>query len=216
MAPRDFIIWGSKGHGLVLAELIRLIGDRVVALVDNDPQASAIMPDTPLYIGHDGFRTAVARHASAELHGVAAVGGGRGADRQAIHHAFTTAGIAVIALIHPRAHVCASARIGAGSHVMAGATIAAEARIGPDCIVNHGAVVEHECVLSAGVHVGPGATLCGCVSAGDNAFVGAGAVVLPRLRLGEGCTVGAGAVVTRHVTPGAIVAGNPARPRDGA
>jgi acetyltransferase-like isoleucine patch superfamily enzyme len=36
-------------------------------------------------------------------------------------------------------------------------------------------------------------------------------VIIGDVTIGERAVVGAGAVVTRHVRPGAIVAGNPAR-----
>ena len=47
---------------------------------------------------------------------------------------------------------------------------------------------------------------------GDGASIGSGATVLGGITVGEGAIVGAGAVVTRDVAPGAVVAGNPARP----
>jgi UDP-2-acetamido-3-amino-2,3-dideoxy-glucuronate N-acetyltransferase len=45
------------------------------------------------------------------------------------------------------------------------------------------------------------------------ASLGSGAVILGGLRIGEGALVGAGAVVTRDVSPGETVVGNPARLR---
>ena len=45
----------------------------------------------------------------------------------------------------------------------------------------------------------------------ENAFIGARAFVLPGITIGAGAVVGACAVVTRHVPPGSVVAGNPAR-----
>ncbi len=46
----------------------------------------------------------------------------------------------------------------------------------------------------------------------DGVSIGSGATVLGGVRIGRGAMVGAGAVVTRDVEPGAVVAGNPARP----
>jgi UDP-2-acetamido-3-amino-2,3-dideoxy-glucuronate N-acetyltransferase len=46
----------------------------------------------------------------------------------------------------------------------------------------------------------------------DGASIGSGAVVLGGVTVGADSLVGAGAVVTRDVAPGAVVAGNPARP----
>jgi len=46
----------------------------------------------------------------------------------------------------------------------------------------------------------------------DGVSIGSGATVLGGVRIGRGAMIGAGAVVTRDVEPGAVVAGNPARP----
>jgi acetyltransferase-like isoleucine patch superfamily enzyme len=44
------------------------------------------------------------------------------------------------------------------------------------------------------------------------ASIGTGATILGGVTIGELAVVGAGSVVTRSVEPGAVVAGNPARP----
>ena len=48
------------------------------------------------------------------------------------------------------------------------------------------------------------------------ASIGSGAVILGGVTIGEGALVGAGAVVTKDVAAGAVVVGNPARPRGGS
>lgn len=50
------------------------------------------------------------------------------------------------------------------------------------------------------------------ITIGDNAFVGARAFVLPGISVGLGAVVGACSVVTKNVSAGMMVAGNPARP----
>jgi acetyltransferase-like isoleucine patch superfamily enzyme len=44
------------------------------------------------------------------------------------------------------------------------------------------------------------------------ASIGSGAVLLCGITVGENALIGAGSVVTKDVAPGAVVAGNPARP----
>lgn len=45
----------------------------------------------------------------------------------------------------------------------------------------------------------------------DNVSIGAGVIILPGLTLRKGCKIGAGSVVTKDVSEGELVYGNPAR-----
>jgi maltose O-acetyltransferase len=51
------------------------------------------------------------------------------------------------------------------------------------------------------------------VRIGNNVWIGGAAVVLPGVEIGDDVVIGAGSVVTRSVARGAVVVGNPARPR---
>lgn len=211
MSENRYVLWGSAGHAKVLAAAIALRNGRVVALFDNLPVQSALR-DVPLYIGEEGFLSWAAQtHVLGDVVGLAAIGGHRGRDRLRIQAFFQAHGLRCLSIVHPRAVVCPTARVGAGSQILAGAVIASDVQIGSASIVNHNASVDHECVLGMGVHVGPGATLCGCVQVGDNVMIGAGATVLPRVTIAPNCLVGAGSIVTRDLPENSIVCGNPAR-----
>lgn len=209
-----WLVWGSSGHGKVLADAIGLCGGSIELLVDNDPDARACVTGARLLRGEAGLKEWLAQAppgTAGAMCAAVAIGGARGADRRAIAALLRECGFSVEPVIHPSAAVARSAAIAYGCHVLANAVVAADARIGPMTIVNNGSIVDHECELGAGVHVAPGATLCGCVTVEDDAMVGAGATILPRLRIGRGAVVGAGATVTKNVPPGKTVAGCPAR-----
>lgn len=210
--PTDWIIWGSKGHGMVVADAIQLNGGRVAALVDNDPAAMPCVAGAVVCRGETGLREWLnAQNRRAELSGAIAIGGTRGENRVEIGTLLRAMGVRLTPVIHPTAAVSATAAVSEGCHVLANAVVAAGAALGPMTIINNGAVVDHECELAEGVHVAPGAVLCGCISVGQHSMIGAGATVLPRLSIGRRCIIGAGATVTRNVPDKAVVVGSPAK-----
>ena len=212
MSTPKFILWGAQGHALVLAEIVQQRGGEVVALFDSAPTASTVLPGIEILGGLAAYQAWIQEQENVRsISAIAAIGGARGRDRREFLEIFRNSGLKTPALIHNRAVVSFSAKIGENSHILAGAVIAPMAEIGEVCIVNTNASVDHECVLAAGVQVAPGATLCGCVRVGENTLIGAGSVVLPRIRIGANVVVGAGSVVTRDIPDGAVVFGNPAK-----
>ncbi len=115
-------------------------------------------------------------------------------------------------LIHPSAVVSPTARIGAGTVVMAGAIINARAEIGEDCIINTGAIVEHDCILDDGVHAAPRSVMGGTCRIGKATLFGIGSSMRPGTTIGANVVVGAGSTVVSAIADGLTVVGNPARP----
>jgi sugar O-acyltransferase (sialic acid O-acetyltransferase NeuD family) len=111
------------------------------------------------------------------------------------------------------ATVALDAELGDGTVVLHHAHVGPAARLGKGVIVNTGAIVEHDVVLGACAHVAPGAVVLGGSRIGARVLIGSGARVLPGITVGDDAVVGAGAVVVDDVAPGALVLGQPARPR---
>ena len=208
---KSLVLWGATGQAIVLAEFVQRLDFEIVALFDNDPNATSPLPGVPLHRGEsfEDWRRAGDR----KLYGLVAIGGEHGEDRLEIARRFEAAGVELPSVVHPAAYVARDAGVGEGAQILAGAVVCARAFIGRCVIVNTRASVDHESAVGEGAHIGPGATLAGCVEVGRGAFVGTGASVLPRIKIGPGAIVGAGAVVTRDVPERAVVAGSPATVR---
>jgi sugar O-acyltransferase (sialic acid O-acetyltransferase NeuD family) len=205
-----WIVWGASGHAKVLREAIAATGLPLIATFDNNASVRPPFPDVPLFHGREGFVRWRREHPG--VYGfLIAIGGAHGPTRCELHAWLASEGLVPLTVRHPTAFVADSVKIGAGCH-LAQAAVAVDATLGEQCIINTGAVVDHECVLGHGVHVGPGASIAGCVVIEDHAFIGTGATVLPRVKIGAHAVVGAGAVVVGDVTEGTVVVGVPARP----
>ena len=114
-------------------------------------------------------------------------------------------------IVHPRATVAASARLGRGSVVLAGSVLCAEAAVGDHVLILENTSVGHNTRVGDFTTLSAGVTLLGRAEVGRGAFVGGGACIAPTLRIGDSGLVGMGAVVIADVRPGSVVAGNPAR-----
>lgn len=212
MATPKFILWGAKGHALVLAEIVQEQGGKIIALFDSSAATNTVLPGVEIHRGLAAYDAWLLKQENVQsISAIAAIGGARGRDRREFLEVFRRSGFKTPTLIHSSAVVSRSAYIGENSHILAGAVIAPMVELGEACIVNTNASVDHECLLAAGVHVAPGATLCGCVWVGENTLIGAGSVVLPRIRIGSNVVIGAGSVVTRDIPDGVMAFGNPAK-----
>lgn len=200
------VILGGSGHALVVAEAAKLAGLRIAGFFDDDPDAPAGSGDGSiprlggldmrrlppgskwiLGVGNIDFRKKLLAACPTELQ-----------DR-------------AVTIVHPRAIVSPSARLGRGVWVGPGAIVHTRAQIGDHAITNSGAIIEHECRVGSNTHIAPGATLGGRVEVLADTLVGLGASVLPNVRIGTACVVGTGSVVIRDVDDNERVVGVPAR-----
>ncbi len=112
--------------------------------------------------------------------------------------------------IHQSAIIDPSAHMSHGTFVSMNVSIGVHAKVGNHCILNTGAVVDHEAELGDFVQVGAGAVIGAEARIEDEAFIGAGATIVSGVTIGKGARVGAGSVVIASVDEGKTVFGNPA------
>ena len=200
------VILGGGGHGAVVAEAVHAAGvHELIGFCDDDPIRQGVGG-----LAHRGTIAAAWTLADGLVLGV----GNVALRRQWLEHGIGC-GLHAPAIVHPRAWVSPSARLGAGVVVMAGAIIQARADIGAGTIINTGASVDHDCHIGAYAHCAPGARVAGDVTIGEGCLIGMMACVIEGRHIGAGALIAAGAVVVRDVSAGARVAGVPARLMNG-
>lgn len=119
--------------------------------------------------------------------------------RARIFKLLESAGFAFPALIHPRATVEPSAKVGEGVQVFANAYVGSEAVLHPKCMVNTNAVVSHDCEIGAYTHIAPGALLAGHVIVGERTLIGMGVTTTIGIKIGSGVRIGNAAIILADV-----------------
>ncbi|HEV3319577.1 MAG TPA: acetyltransferase [Solirubrobacteraceae bacterium] len=156
---------------------------------------------------HEGFPIVAAAPCPPAARAAVASGGDRGEHwANLAEHGWQAATI-----VHPRAYVSSSAKLGAGCIVGPGAVIGARTTVGEHTLVSRGALVGHHVRIGSFVSLMPGANVGGHVTVGDRAMIGMGAIIVNGTTVGADTTVAAGAVVLREVADGIRVQGMPAR-----
>ena len=111
-----------------------------------------------------------------------------------------------VSIVHPSAQIAFNAEIGKGTVIMANAVVNVCATVGEHCIINTGAIVEHDNVIENYAHISPNVALGGTVRIGSLTHVGIGATVKNNTEICSDCTIGAGAVVVKNIKePGTYV-----------
>jgi len=118
-----------------------------------------------------------------------------------------------LTVVHPKAYVHESVRLGPGTVVFAGAVVQPDAQIGAHCIINTGATVDHDCVIGDFCHLAPGCNLGGRVTLAEGVFMGIGSVAIQSISVGAWTVVGASAAVVTDLPDRALAVGVPARVR---
>src|ERR1700687_2337333 len=199
---RPLTIIGYGGHGRVVADIARALGDPPSVFLDDRPvgitaDAAVIGPirgEIPARIATHRFVVAI----------------GETAARRELSEMILAAGGELATLVHPTAIVSPGVMIGAGTVVMAGAILNTGTRIGRFAVINTGAILDHDNTVEDNVHISPGCNLAGRIVCHRDSFIRTVASIIPRLVIGEGAYVAAGSTVIKPVRAHTLVAGCPA------
>ncbi len=194
------IIIGAGGHGKVIADTALKNGYEKICFIDDNLKGDVmgvpvIGTSADIEYLNDGNTDFI-------------IGVGNNATRKEIAEKYQ---VNWASLVHPSAQIASDVKIGKGSVIMANAVINVCATIGEHCIVNTGAIVEHDNVIENYVHLSPNTTLGGTVHIGALTHVGIGAIVKNNVKVCFDCVIGAGAVVVKDIEQSGTYIGVPAK-----
>jgi acetyltransferase EpsM len=202
------IVIGGGEHARVVAEAAAAMGTiELLGFVDPEPCEETVRRLGLPRLGDDG---ALDGHPGAW--GVLGIAGlGSLASRRRIVDRLSPRLEGWATIIHPRAWVSPTSVVEQGAVILGNAVIQTGARVGAHCVVNSGAIVEHDVDLGDFSHAAPAAVVGGGARVGEGAYIGMSAAVRDHVTLGAEVLIGMGAVVVSDVEAGRRVLGVPAR-----
>lgn len=119
--------------------------------------------------------------------------------REALYKKLKKIGYQIPNIIDPSAILSKHITLGEGNFIGKRAVLNSYVTLGSNCIINTGAIVEHDCHLADFVHLAPSSTLCGMVTVGSGSFIGAGTTIIQSVKIGRRVIIGAGSVVLTSI-----------------
>ena len=183
MAPRLLIV-GAGGFGRAVAEAaVASAGFEIVGFADDR---------SPALAEREGIRI-LGRATNLEclkpLADFAVVAIGDNALRANFARKAVQQGFALATVIHPRAFVSPSARVGVGTMIMAGSVIGSSSVLGQGVIVHYGSAIDHDCAVGSFSHIGVGACMIGGVVLGERVWLHAGCTLGRAVQIGDDVVV---------------------------
>lgn len=199
---KSVVIIGAGGHGKVIADIVIKSGDKVVGFLDDAMEKGKRVAGIEILGNIMDFRN----YPDCEF--IVAIGNPEVRERVV----YNLEGVKWYTAIHPTAVLSSlEVEIGEGTVIMANAVINSCVKICKHCIINTGAVVEHDNIIDNYVHISPNVTLAGCVNVGKMTHIGAGACVINNVNITKNCIIGAGSTVLQDITKSGTYVGVPVR-----
>jgi len=208
---REVVLYGASGHSKAFKCSLSELGlAQVVAFIDDFRGDRGDRLDDKPVVSFETWRDTLRRYPCFITVGDAAA-------KRRLAERVAAAGGMFCNLYEPPRGAFPEVTVGAGSlivppiYVGPGTSVGNHVAIMPMSSFGHDVTIGDFCTICPSVSIG------GHVVIASEVFIGAGATVIngradKPLVVGRGATIAAGAVVTKSVSPGVVVMGNPARP----
>ncbi|MFF2857185.1 NeuD/PglB/VioB family sugar acetyltransferase [Peribacillus sp. NPDC058002] len=207
MENKDIYIIGAGTYGEVMYELAILNGYNVKGFYDeDDSKVYSLVMEVKVKGKFSNLR-------DEEIHNnnyIVAIGNNK--VRSEIMDKINSTGGLTPTLIHPKAVISDSAKIGKGVYIHGNTYIWTKTNISDYCIISPNVVIAHHSSLGKACLISTLSGVGASITIKDNVFVGMGSTLVTGVSLvGEGSIIGAGAVVLKNVEKECVYAGIPAK-----
>lgn len=203
------ILIGSGGHAKVLIDILHTIKNYTIIGVTSNSLKRGDLFEGYKVLGEDS----VIAEFSPQIHLIAmGLGGYRNNIlRGEVYSYIKNLGFTFMNVIHPRAILSESTKLGEGVVIFPGVIVNTEVVIGNNTIIATGSTIDHETIIGNNVLISAGVTIGANVHIQDNSLLALGAKVVSGMTIGRNAVVAAGAVVINNVRENEIVYGVPAK-----
>ena len=191
---KSIYIYGSSGHGLVVADIASACGYNDIIFVDDGENDFLPFEEIKL---KNNIPIALAI--------------GANDTRKLLFEKVLDFNFNLVTLIHPSSIISPSVSIGLATVVMPNVVINAGSKIGKAVILNSSCLIEHENTIRDFAHISPKVALAGNVYIGESSHIGIGASVIQGISINENCIIGAGSVVVKNISNNKLAYGNPCK-----
>ncbi len=204
---KNIYIVGAGTYGEAMFELATILGYNVICFYDdNVDKISQYVMGKKIASSFSSLKEADI----ADKYFIVAIGNNK--KRYEICSIINDLGGITPSLIHPRALLSPSAKIGKGVYIQANAYIWTKVEIDDFCIISPNVVIAHHAHIGKACLISTGSIVGASVNINNSSFLGIGCSIITGVsEIGENSIIGAGALVLKDVQPDCVVVGSPAR-----
>jgi len=202
------VVIGAGGHARVILDVLKAQGGHeIIGIIDKNHHPDENLEGVPILCTFDKLPELISKEGVEGA--IVAVGDNH--IRKNYYNELKKLGLKLVNAIHPSASIASNVELGEGIVICRETIVCVDAKIGNNCILNSGAIIEHQDILEDHVHIAPGVNLAGRVTVKEGSFVGIGSNVIQRITIGKNSIIGAGSIVIEDIPNNVVAVGTPAK-----
>lgn len=182
-----FLIYGCRDFGKILRNLLKECNLNFAGFISDFDKGNEI-------IGN--FEYVKQNYNPNEFSIINGLGYADLRNRWEIYMKIISAGYEVPNIIHPKAIISKSVKMGKGSIFMAGSIVDFNTEIKDLSVFWPGVIINHDCKIGNNNFFSPGSITCGFVDISDNCFIGAGATIIDHIKIENNKFILAGKIIS--------------------